>query len=106
MDKVALGRRIQGFRKKQKITAETLAELVDVSTTHIREIEIGRRVPSLNVFVNIANALNVSADELLCGNVKQANRVMLNELFEKVSKLPQDKALILEDVCQTLLKYF
>ena len=36
---------------------------------HISYLERGERIPSMESFINIANALNVSADELLANNL-------------------------------------
>lgn len=47
------------FRKKNSAKENTL------SRTHIRYIENGQRIPSLDTLVDIANALHVSADDLL-----------------------------------------
>jgi transcriptional regulator with XRE-family HTH domain len=42
-----------------------LATKAGLEPTHLSHFEAGRRVPSLHNFVQIVNALGVSADELL-----------------------------------------
>ena len=44
---------------------EELAELAELSVNYISAIERGVKCPSLDAFVRIANALEVSSDELL-----------------------------------------
>ena len=44
---------------------EQLAEIVDISTTHMSHIETGNTKLSLQVFVDLAEALQVNVDSLL-----------------------------------------
>lgn len=65
MDAMAVAKRISTERKARGMTQEELAAKADVSTTHIGVIERGVKIPNLDTFVAIANALEVSADILL-----------------------------------------
>lgn len=67
-----IGARIRSVRRKQKMTQEQLADAVGVGVTHISHIETGNSIPSLQVFVDILNVLNCSADELLCIELNKA----------------------------------
>ena len=60
-----LGRRISIARERQRMTQEELAEKVNCSPSFISYIETGRKKTSLEKFIEIANALNCTADELL-----------------------------------------
>ena len=60
-----LGRRIHDLRVARKIKQEKLAEIVDKSTEHISFIERGERSPSLELLIDISNALQVSVSYLL-----------------------------------------
>lgn len=70
-----IGKRIKKARKKMKITQEKLAERIDKCPSYISYIETGRKKLSLETLVSIANALQVSADELLSFNIKYRNEV-------------------------------
>ena len=65
IDYVKLGARIKYYRNRKKLSQEALAEIVSVNNDHISRIEGGRIHPSLTVLVAIANALDVSVDDLL-----------------------------------------
>ena len=60
-----LGKRISIARERQRMTQEELAEKVNCSPSFISYIETGRKKTSLEKFIEIANALNCTADELL-----------------------------------------
>ncbi|MDR0454997.1 MAG: helix-turn-helix transcriptional regulator [Deferribacteraceae bacterium] len=47
------------YRKKRRLSQMKLAEMINTSASYIGEIEINRKVPSLEMVEKIANALNV-----------------------------------------------
>ena len=55
---------------------------------HISVIERGKKVPKLDTFVAIANALDVSADSLLRDVVAQSVNGVVNDLSASIMKLP------------------
>ena len=65
MDYYAIGQRIRKYRKAKGLSQEQLAEMVDISTTHMSHIETGNTKLSLQVFADLAEALQVSVDSLL-----------------------------------------
>lgn len=65
MNRVWLGNRIREARERRHLTQEKLSEIVDISPTHMSVIERGVKGMKLSTFIKIANALCVSADELL-----------------------------------------
>lgn len=50
-----------------------LAERLDLSNNYLSSIERGKEKPSLEVIVNICNALQVTPDYLLMGNMYSNN---------------------------------
>lgn len=57
--------KIQKYRIAQGLTQENLAERVDLSVSHISEIENGKKRPSLKTLEKIAAALDVSLVSLM-----------------------------------------
>lgn len=86
LDYKAIGKRIKIARIKADLTQERLAERINISPTHLSNIETGTTRVSLSTMVSIANALSVTSDDLLCDSI-----VMAKAQFEK------DIALLLED---------
>ena len=88
MDAQAVGQRIKAAREAKGLTQEGLAALVDLSPTHVSVIERGLKIPNLDSFVAIANALGVSADSLLIDVVDHATESAACELSNRISHLP------------------
>ena len=65
-----LGQRIQKIRKDKRISQAVLSTMIDKSAGYISYLECGTKVMSLETFVGIANALEVSTDTLLNRQVR------------------------------------
>ena len=93
-----LGSRIRAMRLKRKITQEKLAEAAGVGVTHISHIETGNSIPSLQTLVDIINALDCTADELLCMEVRQSRPMLNNWLGELVSDCSDSEVKLITDM--------
>ena len=90
VDQKTIGAQIRRMRKAKGMTQEQLAEKAGVGVTHISHIETGRSIPSLEMIVSFINALDCSADELLCVEVAKdvaLRNNWLTELVEDCSSL-------------------
>lgn len=65
IDYKEIGKRIRKARKARRMTQEELAELIGVNTTHISNIEGGKKPFSFKIFVRLYTALKVNPDSLL-----------------------------------------
>ena len=61
----ALREAIRNERKNKRITQEELAEMLEVSPTHVKHIESGHRKPSIEIQLELAKILNISLDEVV-----------------------------------------
>ena len=99
MDQVAIGARIKAARERVHLTQEQLAEIVDISPTHMSVIERGVKTPKLDTFVRIANALGVTSDSLLQDGVDHANESIMAELSVRIGTLsPKEQKRILNAI--------
>lgn len=89
MNLKAVGRRVKAARERKHLTQEQLAEIVDLSPMHVSVIERGVKPPKLDTFVKIANALEVSADELLQDTVEHAMESNSSEVADLIRTLPR-----------------
>ena len=104
MDLKVVGQRIKEAREAKNLTQEELAALVDLSSTHVSVIERGLKVTKLDTFVAIANALDVSADELLVDVVAHSVTGVSNRLSDKISSLPMKEQKKIIKVIQALIE--
>lgn len=84
----SIGKKIQICRKDLNMTQAEFAEKIEVSTDYVGMIERGERIPKLETFVKIANALGVSADFLLSDFlevIKDNNNYALSKKFDQLS---------------------
>ena len=66
-----LGKRVRYYREHKGMTQEGLARDSHITKDYVIKLEGGKRMPSLDTFVDIANALQVSADELLSESIER-----------------------------------
>ncbi len=101
----SVGKNIRKYRNAKKISRERLAELIDVSLNYLGQIERGEKIPSFETFIAIANALEVSADMLLCDVVKASYQVKDSLLNEKLSKLSDKDRARIYDIIDAEIKH-
>ena len=88
MDYIALGKNVKKFRLMRSMRQKDLAELCDSSDSYIGHIENARGIPSLEMVVKIANALEVTVDQLLSESYKSPEVIYLREISERIEKYP------------------
>lgn len=95
MDCQSIGARVRHYRKQNVLSQEELAERAETSRVYISNIERGEAAPSLEVLLSIANALSVSADDLLAGNLLSANTNSTEEEMDILFDCSQEESRIL-----------
>lgn len=79
IDYVDLGVRIKKRREELKMSQAELASLADLSTQHISNVENARSKIGLEKLTTIANVLECSMDELLCGSLRAGSRAVYSD---------------------------
>ena len=74
-----LGARIRDARKKCGLNQAELAEKLNISTSHMSDIETGRSNFGIDIFMNITEILQVSADTLLRTNIPEVEAIYATE---------------------------
>jgi len=80
LDYQAIGIRVRRFRKEQGLTQQKLAELSEQEPSNISHIERGATKLSLPTIVRIANALDITVDDLLCDSLTQSHASFNKEM--------------------------
>ena len=104
MDGKAVGRRVKEAREKRHLTQEEQAARIDISPTHVSVIERGTKIPRLDTFVAIANALEVSGDALLLDVVDHAAESQASDLSAALEGLPWEEKRRILKVVRTLME--
>lgn len=87
MKKADLGQKIRQVRTAKGYTQQALAQKADIGCVYLSEVERGIKMPSLNVFIKLVEALDVSADYILRDEVTTGSTFIYNELAEQLNAL-------------------
>ena len=101
MDYCFIGQKIRKYRRAKKMSQETLAEKVGISTTHLSHIETGNTKLSLPVLVQFAIALDVHTDDLLFDHSSNRN-VVIDDLSEVLDSCTTQQIKIIVDTIKAL----
>lgn len=101
----SIGKNIRKCRTDKKMRQEDLAERAGLSTNYIGMVERGEKIPALETFINILNALGVSADMVLTEVLDVGYTVKNSMLGEKLSKLNREDREKIYDVIEVMLKH-
>ena len=80
INSTSIGKNIKFYRNRKGISQEELGNIVFVSSIHISYLETGSKIPSLELLILIANALDVSADDLLVDSLTHTSSPVGQEL--------------------------
>ena len=95
---IYLGERIKAARQKKGLTQLHLAELLNCSSPYLSYVESGTKCVSLELLVEIANVLNVSADDLLLDSLSSTTAVYNHKFTNLVSDCSDYEVRILMDL--------
>ncbi|MCL2773373.1 MAG: helix-turn-helix domain-containing protein [Oscillospiraceae bacterium] len=101
IDYIAIGKRIRAIRISKNMPQEKLAEKAELSTTHMSHVETGNTKASLGTIAGIANALEVSVDELLCDNVVRSKHVFEKELANLLADCTDIETYAIVEIAKT-----
>ena len=103
IDTKEMGRRLQNFRRATNLTQEEVAELLEISSNYVSNIETGRDLCSTEVLVGMANLYHASMDYIL-GESLRYNADRESNGPEKTALMHEFGRLSNEE-CAHLIKY-
>ena len=101
----SFGKRLREIRTSKNISIKTLAEKIGVMETYIPQLERGMKTPSFDTLIYIANALNVTADELLCDYINAEKDVVATALQKKLERLTKQQQQHIEEIISMEIDY-
>ncbi len=103
LEKSALGNRIRELRIRKDYTQKDLSDRAGIGVVYISEIERGIKMPSLNSFIKIIRALNVSADYMLWDELPSGKEYIRMEITEKLLALTPSQRKTATDILEAYI---
>lgn len=79
-----IGQKLRKVRISKNLTQEYVANMADVNTSHISNIENNRVKVSLSTLVQICNALDTTVDYILADEYNHPSSVIEQEILHEV----------------------
>ena len=98
-----LGSAIKKARLDKSLTQEKLAEIINITPTHMKQIESERRNPSIDVLYRIVYALDLSIDSLFSIHSDKTQELR-NKINLCLNRCNERELHIVYTVLETLLK--
>ena len=83
IEKRALGEAVRLARMKKALTQERLAEMLDITPIHLKNIEGSRRIPSVPLLFRMMELLDFSVDALAFPERESAPAIHTDGLTER-----------------------
>ena len=99
-----MGKRIREFRESKHMTQAALSELAGIEPSNLSHIERAATNVSLPTLMNIANALEVSLDELVCGSLVRSEHIAVRQLNELLSDCSPDELQAVIEMAKVMKK--
>ena len=104
MDKSIIGSRLRKARNMAKLTQEQSAEKAGIGTTYLSDIERGAKSPSLSLFIKIVDALGVSSDFILRGEIEAGKNCIYDDITKKLDGLTSKQRIVAADLIDAYIK--
>lgn len=101
IDYAAIGTRIRELRRARGWTQARLAELSGIEPSNLSHIERAATKLSLPTLVAIANALEVSLDELVCGSLVKSAHISVGHINDLLADCTPDELRGLTEILKT-----
>ena len=98
-ENASFGLKIRAIRERQGLSREKLAELANISTQFLADIETGKKGMTVITLKKICTALRVSSDLI----VFNRNNIETDYLNSMISTLPPEKREEIQNILQMII---
>lgn len=98
-----IGQRIKNERLKLNMSREKLAEILELSSVYIGQIERGERKMSLDTICKVADCFNISLDYLVNGYTKLPKKIDVAEIQTRINSCSKNEITLITDVLNAIL---
>lgn len=95
-----IGKRLTQLRKEKGLTTNKPANMAGVSQSHLREIELGKRNPTVEILSYFCDALDISLSNFF----KEDNADISPALLTAIEKLNSEQQKSLSEFIETMFK--
>lgn len=103
MDAKSMGSKIRTYRAKCGWSIKECAERAGISTRYLADIERGDKVPKLETFLDILNAVMASADDVLQNSLAVGYEAKSNDIIRKLESLDVTKRKQALDIFESVI---
>lgn len=105
IDYTEIGRRMAKRRKELGLKQYEVCEMIDVNYKYISNLETGRSAPSLEMIMNLCEALETTPDYLLLGASVGDSKIADKQIADKISRLDPKSKTLLNGIIELLENY-
>lgn len=102
-----IGQRIQGLRKKQKMSQEELALLSDIHPAYLGRVERGEKCPTVQTLFKISQGLKVPLPQLMDidARLEHTNLEAMQRIQNAIDGLNADEAMIIAEIVEKAVAF-
>lgn len=90
--KKELGEKIKRIRRQRGLTQEQLAEMIDISSRNLSNIEVGNSFPKPETLEKLLKSMNISSQILFSNDSIKSDAELLEEINYLINNLEHDHA--------------
>lgn len=83
-----IARKLKEVRLSKGLTQEYIADMEDVNTSHISNIENNRVKISLSTLIHVCNALDVTVDSILAAEYNKPSSALEHKILHELQSCP------------------
>lgn len=103
MDLSSIGKHIKEARLRKSWKQEQLGAEVGLSVPYIGAIERGEKIPKLETFIRLINALDISAEVVLEDVTNSGYKVRMSRYLDRIERLSEEKRKLLFKLIDAIL---
>lgn len=101
----AAGKQIQLLRQRHNLTQKELAEIINSSQNYLSDVETGKKRPSLDYYITIANYFKVSLDQLFADELSMKKNIIIDSVVLKMGYMSDKEQKLVLDMVESIQKY-
>lgn len=102
-----LGNRIRTARKDKGYTADYVADQCNINASYYRQLESGRKIPSLPMLIQLCNVLDATPNYLLQDELTQNQSAKdINALIASIQNASSSQLSLMRELVNTTSTWF